>query len=225
MKKLRVSKLVGRSLDRIEVSEDKESIRLFASDGDVFLMAHQNDCCEHVRLIDVTGDLDDLLGTPLLRAYETTTEEDASRPDEALTYDESFTWTFYHFATIKGYVTLRWLGESNGYYSEGVDFFQLESPEDSEELVKDLEGSKPPSTFTAYLCSISSCALLALTLGVGGCGDVEEDNFGCDTETCNERCIEESWAVRGYCDSVMDHPVAGDDYVAPWNLQICVCEP
>lgn len=80
-------------------------------------MFHGQDCCEEVWLEDIIGDLDDLVGSPILKA-EKRTDENLPPVENS---DFSYTWTFYEFATIKGSVTLRWFGTSNGYYSEDVD--------------------------------------------------------------------------------------------------------
>ena len=91
-------------------------------------MYHEQDCCEYVRVYDINGDVDDLLNSPITQVEEVTSSED----EMELNDPDSFTWTFYKFATIKGYVTIRWLGESNGYYSERVSFKQIQEPEDDD---------------------------------------------------------------------------------------------
>ena len=75
---------------------------------------HELDCCENVFLEDITGDLNDLVGVPLLLAEE--------RSEDGKCEYGTCLWTFYEFRTVKGSVTVRWFGESNGYYSESVDF-------------------------------------------------------------------------------------------------------
>ncbi len=114
-----ISELVGKTIRAIENRNDE---LIFATDAGMYRMWHSQDCCESVQLEEVVGDLEDLIGSPVLSAEEVSSEGFA--PDR--TYDDSHTWTFYKLATIKGSVTLRWLGESNGYYSESVDFARID---------------------------------------------------------------------------------------------------
>ena len=92
----------------------------FENDTVRYTLYHSQDCCESVYVEEIIGDLEDLENLPLLIAREDTNAEDPGTCD-----GESYTWTFYNFATYKGYVTIRFLGESNGYYSEGVDFARI----------------------------------------------------------------------------------------------------
>lgn len=108
--------LLGLTLSAVENTDNTELI-FRSTCGRTFEMSHSQDCCEHVRIEDIVGDLQDLVGSPILHA-----EESSSNAEEA---SESGTWTFYKLATAKGWVDIRWLGESNGYYSERVDFFEV----------------------------------------------------------------------------------------------------
>lgn len=100
------------------MEKDSEEVRFKTACGREFLMYHSQDCCESVAIADVTGDVADLIGEPILLAEES---ESAATGDDCPDYG-SGTWTFYKLATRKGYVDIRWIGESNGHYSESVDF-------------------------------------------------------------------------------------------------------
>ena len=76
-------------------------------------------------LEDIVGDLDDLIDSEILMAEEVTHNSENPKGIEIPEYQDSFTWTFYKLRTMKGSVTIRWYGESNGYYSESVDFEKL----------------------------------------------------------------------------------------------------
>ena len=93
------------------------------SDGATARMWHKRECCEHVYLAEIVGDLADLVGSPVLTASVETQDGGSDGPASHTT------WTFYKLATARGYVTLRWLGESNGSYSESVSLsFALAAP-------------------------------------------------------------------------------------------------
>lgn len=112
------SELLGKTLLKIVKHSDR--INFICSDGTAYAQFHIQDCCESVTVDDVIGDLEDLIGSPILKAEEVTSTENPEGVSKG--YQDSFTWTFYHLATMKGHVTIRWYGESNGYYSESVNF-------------------------------------------------------------------------------------------------------
>lgn len=113
------SDLVGKTL--VEVIEESDKITFKTNEGEAYKLYHQQDCCEYVTVDDITGDIKDLIGSPILKAEESVNNELPAKSN----HDESYTWTFYQLATINGYVTIRWYGTSNGYYSERVEFVKL----------------------------------------------------------------------------------------------------
>lgn len=124
MSKPKFSDLMGKTLTKID--NTAYEVVFTTNTGEKFKLYHDQDCCERVEVEDINGEFDDLIGTPILLAEEVSNshEDDiAVAPKED--WHESYTWTFYKLATIKGYVTIRWYGTSNGYYSERVSFARL----------------------------------------------------------------------------------------------------
>ena len=113
-----ISELLGKTLADVVVDKVADEIHFVTTDGDTYRMYHSQSCCESVGIEDIVGDVADLIGSPVLMAEEVSSDGEPAKDE----YDESYTWTFYKLATVKGYVTIRWYGTSNGYYSEEVDF-------------------------------------------------------------------------------------------------------
>ena len=119
----KIQNLIGQTISTIDgMARGNDKIYITLTNGSKFLMYHAQDCCESVQLEDVCGDVEDLIGSPIVRAEESSSG-DGQPPKGA--DPGCFTWTFYIIGTSRGTVTLRWLGTSNGYYSEEVNFIEI----------------------------------------------------------------------------------------------------
>ena len=118
-----IEELVGKTMAKVYKQDTYGDELVFETvDGRTFKLLHYQDCCEDVVIDDIVGDLNDLVGSPILLAEESVSDSEY--------YEDGYlsnTWTFYKFATIKGYVDVKWHGSSNGYYSESVDFAEVDS--------------------------------------------------------------------------------------------------
>ena len=122
--------LKGKTLTKIYGASIGSTLITFDdSDGNRYRMLPDEDeqildvCDVWVEVEDIVGDINDLLNSEIIMAEEkisggATTKENPEPP-------LSLMWTFYKLATIKGYVTIRWRGESNGYYRERVNFEKI----------------------------------------------------------------------------------------------------
>lgn len=163
MRKTNVNELLDKLV--VEIKFNPEELMFICSDKSVYRMFHSQNCCEHVSIEDICGDLKDLLNSPILIAesrksdsssdIEVSEEKNDSEweddgyeghegtytsiidggkillSDEKHSDNECCQWTFYRIGTMKGTVTIRWCGTSNGYYSTDVSFFCSKGAEKS----------------------------------------------------------------------------------------------
>lgn len=116
-----VQAIVGETLSEIDIGDDQ--ILLTTISGRKFIFDHAQDCCETVRIESVSGEAKTLIGK-VVRAVEYEANEGKDPPPSE--YAESWTRTNITFRVDDSTVITKWIGESNGYYSETVDFHEVE---------------------------------------------------------------------------------------------------
>ena len=126
IKKLVGETLVGVVLNYIDTDEKGDVIMLTTKSGRKFKIYHEQDCCEVVKIQDTEGNWHDLLGKVIVDASEET-ECDVCESEE-IYCEESWTKTTLTFKVNDATVISRWIGTSNGYYSERVDIAELATP-------------------------------------------------------------------------------------------------
>lgn len=122
---MKFADLKGKTIKAIEISDSQESMHFSCDDGHTYRLMYHHDCCANCSIEDICGDLEDLIDHPLLVAECVSSENENPDGVPIPEYQDSYTWTFYKLDTIKGGVTIRWYGESNGYYSEKATLGKL----------------------------------------------------------------------------------------------------
>lgn len=116
---MKINELVGETLAFIDASEGE--ILLTTQSGRRIRIHHEQDCCETVRVEDTQGNWHDLIGKVIIEA----TEDVQPQGDPPPEYQDSWTRTTLIFKVDDATVISKWIGESNGYYSESVDIEEL----------------------------------------------------------------------------------------------------
>ncbi len=111
--------LVGEVLDAVDIDREENQILLTTRSGRRFLVYHEQDCCETVAMHWQDGSFDKLIGKPIIEARDIAIDTS----EEAI--DSSQTTTTLIFRVDDQTVISRWIGDSNGYYSESVDIAEL----------------------------------------------------------------------------------------------------
>lgn len=114
-------KLVSKEIVKAEgLFVGSEEVTFYCSDGSSLRMYHSQCCCESVSIYELDGDESAAVGV-VLSAREDVSDTPPEGEEKEPYRSDLEQWTFYNLQTSKGFVNIRWFGESNGYYSVNVN--------------------------------------------------------------------------------------------------------
>ncbi len=109
---LSIDVLLGKTITHVQgLQVNSEEVILTTQCGNVYQMGHVQEGDEHISLYSLRGNLDDVLHTPIVSVDEDIDDDSCDSP-------VSRTWTDYRIVTAKGAFSIRWLGISDGNYSD-----------------------------------------------------------------------------------------------------------
>lgn len=119
---LRLKSIINQTITNIVgANENSDRVEFTLENGKKISMYHSQDCCESVGVEYIEGNIDDIIGETVIEAYEYCEEPEQNNWEFT---PESYTWTNFTIVTKKGKVVIKWLGTSNGYYSESVEVYE-----------------------------------------------------------------------------------------------------
>ncbi|MDL2250486.1 hypothetical protein LJC51_07535 [Lachnospiraceae bacterium OttesenSCG-928-J05] len=110
--------LLASPVIKVECQAFDYELHFYLENGKHYKFFHDPVSDESALITDITGNLDDLRGQLIIA-------ELVDNYDEMDSYGDIFEWTFYKFATAKGYVTVRWEGHGTTWYSTSVELVEV----------------------------------------------------------------------------------------------------
>lgn len=103
-----------------EIDDLGDSVLITTECGRQFLITHNQQCCENVFQESVDGKWESLIGKVIVHVSQS---ESPGDDDDGLLLSQTNTTII--LAVDDSTVISRWVGTSNGYYSERVDILEL----------------------------------------------------------------------------------------------------
>lgn len=70
---MNIESMVGKVFTSVEQTKEYgQNVLIFENDEEQYKFTHDRECCESVWIESIVGDLDDLIGNPILLAEEAT---------------------------------------------------------------------------------------------------------------------------------------------------------